>query len=131
MSNTAIQYLTHEEFGAFLNEESREKVIIISLEHCKPCDAITEDFEALQDKKEITDIALYKMVFPLKDFPKEIAQEIGVRHYPTVFYFIDEECAGRIMGRVPSANKSSETGLMNWITQTRKRIENKKPTIEA
>ena len=126
MSNTSIQYLTHEDFGTFLSEESQEKIIIISLEHCKPCDAITEDFKALHDKKEITDIALFKMVFPLENFPEDVAKEIGVRHYPTVFYFIGDECAGRIMGRVPSTNKSSETGLLKWINQTRERTQNKK-----
>ncbi|MBL4790675.1 MAG: hypothetical protein JKY60_17055 [Kordiimonadaceae bacterium] len=119
---TDINHLNTDEFGVFLGCVNAEKVIVISLEGCVPCDMVMDDFGALKDSGSIDDLAVFKMQFPKgKNFPSEIADEIGVRHFPTIFYFSGETYKGRAQGMVPKTHKSSEVSLLNWMAKMEKR----------
>jgi|GEM_PF-3953265 len=111
-----IKYLNVDEFGVFLECSFANKVIVISLEGCVPCDAVMDDFSALKVGGLIADLAVFKMQFPQgKAFPAEVAEEIGVRFFPTIFYFSGDVCKGQAQGMVPKTHQSTEVSLLNWM----------------
>lgn len=117
-----IHQLKTDEFGKFLTSEATEKALVISLKKCEPCDALIADIQALKASGSLNHMAVFKMELGHGEAnEQEIISEIGVRHFPTVFYFTGDDCIGKMQGVQPKTHKSSEISLMNWFERARKK----------
>ena len=107
--------ITLDEIIEFMEHPAAEKLLLVSMEGCAPCQILSADLLSLLLDKQLGDLHVREVKFSKgPEFEEDAAEAMEVRHFPTLFFFKDGASIGRIRGLMPKTAPDGPTSLLNW-----------------
>lgn len=99
--------------SVFNNDLSHEKILIVTKVGCSPCDRLKNTLVEASDAGVFYGCSIYTL--DASTMKKAELEELGVRHFPTMFYFIDGKCVGVRRGWLSEIIKEPVKEFLKWV----------------